>query len=106
MTISSQSTLIPLDALVPDRPMRVEDGEGRPICLVLSEGTLRAYIDECPHRGHPLSEGSCIDGGRLRCALHGWEFSVDDGTALAPASPFRLAPADVRVVDGYVEINS
>lgn len=106
MTLTSNKPLIAFDALVPDQPTRVEDGEGRPICLVLSDGTLRGYVDECPHRGHPLSEGTCLDGGRLRCALHGWEFSVEDGSTVAPASPFRLVPAAVRVVDGYVEISS
>lgn len=104
MTLANHTTLISLDALVPGQPTRVEDSEGRPICLVLSDGMLRAYVDECPHRGHPISEGACIEGGRLRCALHGWEFSIDDGSTVAPASPFRLVPTDVRVVDGYVEI--
>ena len=104
MTLTDHKTRIALDALVPDQPTRVADGQGRPICLVLSDGELRAYVDECPHRGHPLSEGTCLDGGRLRCALHGWEFSVSDGSAIAPPSPFRLVPAAFRVVDGFVEI--
>lgn len=104
MSSARTTTLIALDALEPDRPTRIENAEGRPFCLLLSDGQLRAYSDECPHRGHPLSEGTCIDGGRLRCGRHGWEFDIDDGTTVSPASPFRLTPAEIRVVDGCVEI--
>lgn len=104
MTLNSKNALISLEALVPNQPVRVEDGSGRQICLILSDGTVRAYVDECPHRGHPISNGTCLDNGRLRCALHGWEFRVDDGSAVSPVSPFRLTTAAVRVLDGVVEL--
>lgn len=104
MTLSSHKPLIAMDALIPDQPTRVADEDGQPFCVILSEGTVRAFVDECPHRGHPLSEGTCHEGGHLRCALHGWEFDLSDGSTVSPAAPFRLQRAGVRVVDGYVEI--
>lgn len=104
MTPSSHTPVIALDALIPDQPTRVSGEDGQPICLILTEGTVRAFVDECPHRGHPLSEGACDQSGHLRCALHGWEFDLSDGATVSPASPFRLQHADVRVVDGFVEI--
>lgn len=38
--------------------------------------TWRCFVDRCPHRLAPLSEGR-IDTrtGHLQCAYHGWEFS-------------------------------
>lgn len=78
-------------------------GDDGTVCVVKSRGAVRAFNDKCPHRGHPLSEGAC-DGAFLRCALHGWEFRVDDGVAVSPAAPFGLELRDVRICAGNVEI--
>ncbi len=57
---------------VTDRPVRVRL-LGEAWVLVRIEGTLRAFLDRCPHRLAPLSIG-CSQGDTLACAYHGWRF--------------------------------
>lgn len=38
------------------------------------QGTWRAFVDECPHRKVPLSEGRVEDDGTLLCSYHAWKF--------------------------------
>lgn len=90
------------DDLVIDVPHAVVV-EDRQICLLRTGEGVIAFEDRCPHRGHPLSAARCEDGV-LRCALHGWEFSVPEGEAVSPRAPFGLELIDVLVVDGRVEV--
>ncbi len=84
------------------RPSRVEQRKllGRSIALFRDrEGRARALVDACPHRGYPLSAGSCIDG-TLRCNYHGWRFGGDGGCVrvpgLAPSAPQLRPPAQAH----------
>ena len=36
--------------------------------------TYQIFLDRCPHRLAPLSEGRIDDNGNLMCSYHGWEF--------------------------------
>jgi len=38
------------------------------------QGMWRAFVDECPHRKVPLSEGRVEDDGTLLCSYHAWKF--------------------------------
>ncbi|GAQ78701.1 Pheophorbide a oxygenase [Klebsormidium nitens] len=40
-------------------------------------GGWRAFLDMCPHRLAPLSEGRIDEAGRLQCSYHGWSFDGD-----------------------------
>jgi phenylpropionate dioxygenase-like ring-hydroxylating dioxygenase large terminal subunit len=40
-----------------------------------NENTWRAFLDQCPHRLAPLSEGRINAEGLLECPYHGWTFS-------------------------------
>ena len=43
----------------------------------------------CPHRGHPLDVAT-IDNGIIQCALHQYQFAIDDGRVLhATEEPCR-----------------
>jgi nitrite reductase/ring-hydroxylating ferredoxin subunit len=77
--------------------------DGQEICILRTEDEVLAFDDRCPHRGHPLSAASCGDGV-LRCALHGWEFSVPDGQAVSPRAPFGLVKHEVRIVNDVIEV--
>ena len=48
------------------------------------QGTWRAFVDECPHRKVPLSEGRVEDDGTLLCSYHAWKF---DGTGKCVSVP-------------------
>lgn len=40
-----------------------------------NEQMWRAFLDQCPHRLAPLSEGRINEDGLLECPYHGWAFS-------------------------------
>ena len=49
-----------------------------------TDGQWRAFIDQCPHRKVPLSEGRIEDDGSLFCSYHGWRFNGDGQTVDIP----------------------
>lgn len=58
---------------------------GEHLVLVRTDGgNVVAFPDRCPHRGAPLSIGSCEEGG-LRCAYHGWLFDSTGRCVELPA---------------------
>jgi phenylpropionate dioxygenase-like ring-hydroxylating dioxygenase large terminal subunit len=56
---------------------------GTPIVLVRMDGAVRAFVDRCPHRNYPLSQGRLNDG-LLECPYHGWRFGPDGATRQVP----------------------
>ena len=48
-----------------------------------SEDTVFALLDQCPHKGGPLSQG-IVFGDRVACPLHGWNIELGSGCAIAP----------------------
>jgi phenylpropionate dioxygenase-like ring-hydroxylating dioxygenase large terminal subunit len=57
-----------------------------PVILVRDGGgELRAFLNVCRHRGHPVAEGS---GSRetLQCRYHGWTYGLDGARRAAPRS--------------------
>jgi phenylpropionate dioxygenase-like ring-hydroxylating dioxygenase large terminal subunit len=99
------------DSEVGTRPRAVTAG-GVPL-VVLRPATGAApvaFADRCPHRLVPLSAAT-VDGGRLRCAYHGWEFDAAGRCVALPSQtggpPPRasLPPGpQLRVRDGMVEV--
>jgi phenylpropionate dioxygenase-like ring-hydroxylating dioxygenase large terminal subunit len=71
-------------------------------------GRARALLDRCPHRNVPLSLGRVVQGGRLECAYHGWQFDgggqcVHVPGLLSALDRERRAPAAAaREQDGFV----
>ena len=50
-----------------------------------ADGTVRAFVDRCPHRLAPISTASRCDDGTLRCNYHGWRFDGTGACTLIPA---------------------
>jgi nitrite reductase (NADH) small subunit len=48
-----------------------------------SEDQVFALLDQCPHKGGPLSQG-IVFGGHVACPLHNWNIELDSGCAVAP----------------------
>ena len=100
-------------AEVTTRPRAVfVDGHRVAVVRLGADAPVSAYLDHCPHRLVPLSAGT-VDGGRLRCAYHGWEFDRRRACAALPslgpdAHPPPRAHLDVvptvREADGRVWI--
>ncbi len=76
---------------------------GRRLLMVNVDGEVRAYDDRCPHLGLPLSDGT-LDGSRLVCRGHLWEYDVKTGAGINPAS-VRLRSVPVRVEDATILVD-
>lgn len=81
---------------LPQGQCRTELLGGRRIAIVHAMDGWSALDDACPHRGGPLGSGF-LDGGILRCPLHGWGFNVASGACLErPERPVRVFPVEIR----------
>jgi phenylpropionate dioxygenase-like ring-hydroxylating dioxygenase large terminal subunit len=62
-----------------------------------SAGVVQAWTDRCPHRGTKLSLGRVVqgmEGARLECPYHGWQFDGSGHCVAIPALPdFSPPPA-------------
>lgn len=64
--------------------MACRQGDRELVLAVLADGRTFVAPDRCPHDGRPLSDGF-LDGDRLVCARHGWEFEL--ATGRSPGRP-------------------
>lgn len=66
----------------------------------LSDGTIAALSNRCPHRGGSLSEGM-VSGHYVFCPLHDWKIDLKTGNVMPPDSGnVDVFPVEVR--DGVV----
>ena len=75
--------------------------------VVRSGAELRAYVNRCPHAGHPLNllpERFCTpDGALILCSSHGALFEKLTGYCVAgPCAGRALTPVPLEVRSGYV----
>ena len=77
--------------------------DGTRVLLVNLEGRVYAFEDRCPHLGLPLSDG-LLDGSRLTCRGHHWQYDVCTGQGVNPAAT-RLRSVPVRVEDDQVLVD-
>lgn len=60
----------------PGRHLAVESA-GVPVLVTRDgDGTLRAFVNACAHRGAQIAEGHGT-GQRLTCGFHGWTYALD-----------------------------
>lgn len=79
--------------------------DGEPVLLVNIDGTVRAYSNRCPHQASALDEGE-LDGERLTCATHLWEFNARTACGINPGDA-RLTGFGCQIGDDgiiYVDI--
>ena len=59
------------------------------LLLLQRRGEIFLIESHCPHRAHPLDLAS-IENGVIQCALHHYQFSIDDGRLIyATEEPCR-----------------
>jgi nitrite reductase (NADH) small subunit len=51
------------------------------ICVANVNGVISAMDNVCLHRGGPLGQGA-IEGGKLVCPWHGWQWDPATGAAV------------------------
>jgi nitrite reductase (NADH) small subunit len=61
----------------------VSTGEGNIAVFRTATDEIFAVLDQCPHKGGPLSQG-IVHGRSVTCPLHNWVLGLDDGVAKAP----------------------
>ncbi|HEY9615890.1 MAG TPA: Rieske 2Fe-2S domain-containing protein [Microcoleaceae cyanobacterium] len=78
--------LTPIEDLDPRRPTPVTVlGQRLVIWKPGNTTEYRVFIDRCPHRLAPLSEGRVDETtGNLMCSYHGWQFAVDGNCVAIP----------------------
>ena len=85
----------------------------------LRDGTLKAVLNRCPHKGAPICRGVVggtwppsapgelafdRDGEVLVCPWHGFEYDLRDGEELFREVPTRLRFFPVEIRDGTVYV--
>ena len=56
------------------------------------EGTAHVWDAHCAHLGAHLGHGGTVDGNRIRCAFHAWEYGTDGACAKVPYGDGRIHP--------------
>ena len=59
------------------------DWDGEPIAIYHTDTGFHAMDDLCAHMDAALSEG-CLEGYRIICPLHAWEYDIRTGKCVAP----------------------
>jgi vanillate O-demethylase monooxygenase subunit len=63
------------------------------------DGAVAVFVDECPHRGAPLSLGR-FDGDELVCSYHGWRFGPTGVATCIPAlGPDAAIPSRAHLTE-------
>jgi nitrite reductase (NADH) small subunit len=99
--MSNWKRICPLDDIPRLGARVVQRPAGGDIALFRNaEDEVFALHDKCAHKGGPLSQG-IVHGRKVTCPLHGWNFDLQDGQALAPDVGSCTTFA-VKVEDGEV----
>jgi len=77
--------------------------DGHTVAIANLGGTFYAIDNTCLHRGGPLGQG-VMDGQKITCPWHGWQFDVTNGKAvLNPAVGVGCYKTEVHGDDLFVE---
>lgn len=76
----------------------------RPVALCNIEGEYHAFEDICTHQYAHLSEGELLEGGRIKCPLHGAVFDVRTGEAKSLPAVKPVPKHEVKIEDGFVYV--
>ncbi len=74
--------------------------------LRASDGTVRAYLNVCPHRAQPVDLGDdrlFLPSGEIECSAHGARFDPGSGDCTGgPCEGRSLTPLCIEERDGQV----
>jgi len=86
MDVTPMSRWIKVGTLeqIPRLGARVVQTRHGPIAVFrTADDAVFALLDQCPHKGGPLSQG-IVFGHYVACPLHNWSIHLKDGQAEAP----------------------
>lgn len=74
------------------------------ICVANVNGEFTAMDNVCLHRGGPLGQGM-IEGNKVVCPWHGWEWNAKTGEATQnPSMKVAVYPLKIESGDVMIEI--
>jgi nitrite reductase (NADH) small subunit len=81
------------------------EGEAKEFpCVANVNGAISAMDNVCLHRGGPLGQGM-IEGNKLVCPWHGWQWDPKTGEAAHnPSAKVAVYPLKIESGDVLVEI--
>jgi NAD(P)H-dependent nitrite reductase small subunit len=89
---------------IPEGTAMMVQANGKDIALFHINGEFYAIDNLCPHQGGSLSEGF-IEGSKVTCPFHSWQFDVTSGQGIMPPSEgVKSYPVDIQGNDIYVEV--
>jgi nitrite reductase/ring-hydroxylating ferredoxin subunit len=119
VTATADRHVVAALAALPPGAMKLVTVKGRSVGVFNDDGRLRALRNVCPHHGAPLCRGKV--GGRMltssphvyeysaapeeriiRCPWHGYEFRLDDGSAIADPTRMKVRTYRVEVENDEV----
>ena len=76
----------------------------RTICVANVDGAVSAIDNVCLHRGGPLGQGM-IEGGKVVCPWHGWQWDPKTGEAAHnPAAKVAVYPTKSEGEDVLIDL--
>jgi len=76
----------------------------RVVCVANVQGIVSAIDNVCLHRGGPLGQG-VIEGDKLVCPWHGWQYDPQTGEAAHdPAAKVKVYPLKFEGDDVMVDL--
>jgi NAD(P)H-dependent nitrite reductase small subunit len=85
---------------IPTGAGRLVEVGGEEVALFNFNGEYYAISDLCPHRGASLAEGF-LDGGKIFCPLHCFDFSLKTGECGTVPS-LRVRTYEVKIAGEYI----
>jgi len=74
------------------------------ICVANVNGRLSAVDNVCLHMGGPLGQGY-LEGNKLVCPWHGWEYDPQTGELLDdPSSKLAVYPIKMENGEAFIDI--
>lgn len=89
---------------IPEQTMRTVDVAGTPVMIANLGDCLRAFPPFCPHMAEPLAESGHLDGGKLTCTKHIWQWDLRTGELHGMAER-PIQTYDVKEEDGDIYVS-
>lgn len=86
--------------LNPGQMKKIKVGEQR-LLLVNAEGEYYAVDEMCSHEDYSLALG-CIQGGKIKCSLHGSYFDLKTGQATVDPAHEPIGTYPVKIEQGRI----
>lgn len=79
--------------ILPNNEPKLVKALDKSICIVRKEDQLISFLNECPHQGASLHQGTVNYLGEIVCPLHSYRFNMKTGeTAEKACKPLTLIP--------------